>query len=66
MIDDKLILDIDRVIYEFEKREEKAKIATAKEMILDNEPLAKIIKYSKLPEKKIRQIAKRLSKEIVL
>jgi len=103
MIADKLILDIDRVIYEkdqlllrrekqlikeaekrekqlikdvekrekqlikeVEKREEKAKIATAEEMILDNEPLAKIIKYSKLSEKKIRELAKKLSKEIVL
>ena len=39
---------------------------TTEEMILDNEPLAKIIKYSKLSEKKIRELAKKLSKEIVL
>jgi len=77
MIADKLILDIDRVMYEkdilinrlikeSEKREEKAKLETAAEMILNNEPLEKIIKYSKLSERKIRQLAKKLSKEIVL
>jgi len=88
MIADKLILDIDRIIYkndqlllqrekkaekrekqlikEAEKREEKARLATAEEMILDNEPLGRIVKYSKLSERKIRQLAKKLSKEIVL
>jgi len=49
-----------------EKREEQARLETAEEMILDNEPLERIIKYSKLSEKKIRQLAKKLSKEIVL
>jgi len=77
MIIEKLILDSDKIIYKYEKREkqlisevekreEKAKLETAEEMILNNEPLGKIIKYSKLSEKKIRQLAKKLSKEIVL
>lgn len=38
----------------------EANIATAKEMLLDNEPIEKIIKYSKLSEKAIREIEKTL------
>ena len=44
------------------KKEERNLIA--EEMILNNEPLETIIKYSKLTEKKIKQLAKKLSKEI--
>ena len=43
-----------------------ARIETAEEMILDNEPLEKIKKYSKLPEIKIKELAKELSKELVI
>ena len=40
------------------------RIAIAEEMISNNEPLEMIIRYSKLTEEKIRQLAKKLSKEI--
>ena len=43
---------------------QESKIATAKKMILKNKPLAEIIEFSGLTEKKIRQLAKKLSKEI--
>ena len=46
------------------ERVEETQEETAKEMILDDEPLAKIIRYSKLPEKRIRAIAFKLSKEL--
>jgi predicted transposase/invertase (TIGR01784 family) len=49
-----------------EKGAEEAKTATAEKMILKNKPLAEIIEFSELTEKKIRQLAKKLSKEIVL
>ena len=45
---------------------EESKIATAEKMILKDKPLAEIIEFSGLTEKKIRQLAKKLSKEIVL
>ena len=44
----------------------EANIATAEKMILKNKPLVEIIEFSGLTEKKIRQLAKKLSKEIVL
>jgi len=47
-----------------EETREETQEETAKEMILDNEPLAKIIRYSKLPEKRIQAIAFKLSKEL--
>ena len=42
----------------------KANIATAEKMILKDKPLAEIIEFSGLTEKKIRQLAKKMSKEI--
>jgi len=44
----------------------KTKIAIAEKMILNYEPLNKIKEYSGLTEIKIRQLAKKLSKEIVI
>ena len=44
----------------------EGKTEMAEEMILNNEPLEKILKYSKLTEKKIRQLAKKLSKDLIL
>jgi len=38
--------------------EKKAKIEIAKKMLLDNEPLEKIIKYTELTEKDIEDIQK--------
>ena len=38
----------------------EGKVEMAKEMLLDGEPMAKIIKYSKLTEEKIREIEKTL------
>ena len=40
------------------------KIATAEKMILRDKPLSEIIEFSGLTEKKIRRLAKKLSKEI--
>ena len=58
---------IESVFTTLEKKgRENANIETAEKMILKNKPLAEIIEFSGLTEKKIRQIAKRLSKEIVL
>ena len=48
------------------KGKEEANIETAEKMILKNKPLAEIIEFSGLTEKKIRQLAKKLSKEIIL
>ena len=50
------------------KREgvEETQIKVAERMILKDRPLAEIIEISELKEKKIRQIAKKLSKELVL
>ena len=42
----------------------EANIETAEKMILKDKPLAEIIEFSGLTEKKIRQLAKKLSKEI--
>ena len=39
---------------------EEANQRTAEDMIRDGEPLAKILKYSRLPEERIRQIAQSL------
>jgi len=41
-------------------------IRTAEKMILKDEPLEKIIEYSELPEKKIKEIATKLSKKLVV
>jgi hypothetical protein len=43
----------------------KERSETAKRMILKDKPLAEIIEFSELPEKKIRELAKKLSKELV-
>ena len=48
------------------KGKEEANIEMAEKMILKNKPLAEIIEFSGLTEKKIRQLAKKLSKEIIL
>jgi len=77
MITDKLILDSDKIIYKYEKREkqliseaekreEKTKLEMAGKMLLKNKPLDEIIDFTGLTEKKIRQLAKKLSIEIVL
>ena len=55
-----------KLIQDAEKREEKAKLDMAEKMLLKNKPLDEIIEFSGLTEKKIRQLAKKLSKEIVL
>ena len=49
-----------------EEGKEENKIKTAEKMILNDESLEKIIEYSELTEKKIRQLAKELSKEIIM
>jgi len=43
-----------------EQTRKEERIELAKEMLLDGEPMAKIIKYSKLTEEKIREIEKTL------
>ena len=45
---------------------EENKIATAKKMIIRDKPLGEIVEFSGLTEKRIRQLAKKLAKEIVL
>ena len=45
---------------------EENKLEVAEKMILKNKPLDEIIEFSELAEDKIRQLAKKLSKEIVL
>ena len=45
---------------------EEFKTAMAEKMILKDKPLVEIKEFSGLTEKKIRQLAKKLSKEIVL
>jgi len=67
--DENLNQEVDTVIesvFTKLKREggEESKIKTAEKMILKNKPLAEIIEFSDLPEKKIREIAKKLSKEL--
>jgi len=69
--DEKLNREVDSVIESVfttleKKGVEKNKIETAEKMILKDKPLAEIIEFSGLTEKKIRQLAKKLSKEIVL
>jgi len=49
-----------------EEGEQKRAVETAEKMILRAKPLSEIIEFSGLTEKKIRQLAKKLSKEIVL
>ena len=39
---------------------------TAKDMLKDKEPLAKIIKYSRLTEQKIRELAKEMKVAVVM
>ena len=39
---------------------EDANLRMAKDMLRDGEPFAKILKYSKLPEERIRQLAQSL------
>ena len=48
-----------------EEGREEANIVTAEKMILKNKPLAEIIEFSGLTEKAIRQLAKKLSKEMI-
>jgi len=69
--DEKLNQEVDTVIESVftrlkRKGREENKIETAKKMILKNKPLEEIIEFSDLPEKKIREIAKKLSKEIIV
>ena len=45
---------------------EENKIATAEKMIIRDKPLWEIVEFSGLTERKIRQLAKKLSKDIVL
>ena len=40
-------------------------IKMAEKMILKNKPLIEIIEFSELPEKKIRELASKLSKELI-
>jgi len=68
--DENLNREVDNVIKSVfttlkEEGQEESKIKTAEKMILKDEPLEKIIEYSELTEKKIRQLAKTLSKEII-
>ena len=67
--DEKLNREVDTVIESVfttleKKGRENGKIEMVEKMILDNESLEKIIRYSGLTEKKIKQIAKKLSKEL--
>ena len=58
MLSQKLILDVDRIIYEkdvmAEKREEKAKIEIAKNMLDDGMTIEQAAKLTKLPLNKIK------------
>ena len=44
---------------------EEANQTTAEDMLRDGEPLAKILKYSRLPEERIRQIAQSLGVAVI-
>jgi hypothetical protein len=64
--DENLNQEVDTVIKSvFTTLKEEGKMEVAEKMILKNEPLEKIIEYSELPEKKIRELAKKLSKELI-
>jgi hypothetical protein len=69
--DENLDQEVDIVIksvYITLKEETKSELATevAEKMILKDKPLAEIIEFSGLTEKKIKEIAKKLPKELVL
>jgi hypothetical protein len=53
-------VELERSRIEFERSREEMAV----EMILDNMPLIKITKYSKLPEKRVRTLAVKLSREL--
>jgi len=68
--DEKLNQEVDTVIESVfttleKKGIEKANVTTAEKMILKDRPLSEIIEFSGLTEKKIKQLAKKLSKEIL-
>jgi histidyl-tRNA synthetase len=65
--DESLNQEVDTMIESvFTKLKREGKEEVAQEMILNDEPLEKIIKYSKLTEKKIRELAAKLSKELII
>lgn len=48
-----------------QKQVENERISTAKDMLANNEPLSKILKYSKLTLEKIQELANEMGKTIV-
>ena len=69
--DENLDQEVDTVIQSVyitlkEETKREAKTEVAKKMILKDKPLAEIIEFTGLAEKKIRELAKELSKEIIL
>jgi len=62
----KALKEQERLIREAKQEaESQANERTAEDMLRDEEPLAKILKYSRLPEERIRQIAQRLGVAVV-
>ena len=64
--DENLNREVDIVIKSvFTTLKEESKIEVAEKMILKDRPLSEIIEFTELTEKKIRQLAKELAKEII-
>jgi hypothetical protein len=59
----KTLLDKNLIKQTTKEAEKQTKIEMAKKMLLDNEPIEKIVKYTELTEKEIKNIEKQLNAE---